>query len=1106
MKMQGWGRTIFTRKMMGLKKIMAAVFLMTGMVQAMPVITARGAGALDTDLFPAAFTPVSAADLANADQATFQSTSGVDTGGRPDTVDRLFDGIAGVGTGYEAQFNSGSVTVNFDLSVHTNGYDISGINTYAAWNTLNGGRSDQEYTLTVICMDDSEAEITSGTHYANTTTATDENGEINVWTEVHITDDTGIIASGVKSIRFDFLTGANAGGTATYTEFDVWGVPSTPRTFVHPGLSHKLSDLQRMRAMTEAGIEPYATSYALLAAHARSSYTMEVAGGNTGMTELDSSWNNYLKNDGITAYYNALMWMMTGDSRHADKAIEVFTVWSDLKRNTQTVPLSTGRHWKLIEAAEIIKSTYDGWAEEDIQKFKDMLVYPGYSNTTIPTEAIANNDITFYWRIYQGDPARHGNQGIFAMRVMMAMGVFLDNEMMYDRAVRYLRGQSHRADDLPYISGPSITTGPTAVYDYYEEYSRSGQEDTIPDYGYNEVISNYVYETGQCQESSRDQAHSLGGVGTLCTMAEIAWNQGDDLYGHLDNRLLLGLSFWYRYNLSWDYSYPDQLEPWEPTVESGEYVERFDRSGRWKALKINPYLTYNIGEEYWHRGRTNLLVSPILEATLGHYKYRMDLPEEDTKWLERGFEFLTNEVGVEQLTTTDHAGLGGLKYRRVSPGDPISGFSVGHPVYAMNTLPGTIEAELFDYFTLNGEGHTYHDLTATNSGGAYRISDGVDIAGCSEGGYALTDLDAGEWLTYTVAVPDSSAYEISIRYAAAAAGAKIRFSFDETDKTGEVILPYGGSFSAGADDWRDYIVATDVPLDEGVQSMKINISGASGAVELNTIAITRTETVAAFGYEVSSSTSDTTAPTVSSSDLAQIQYLSSSATGGNDSSEHAQLFNGTIGNTDTDTNDSGEVRLTSDNTVSVTFDTSVHTNGYDLTGIQTCFGWGTDGGGRSNQGYEIRLTTVDGSVETLAGPAHWEPNSPAGYWTTVSFTTGSNSVMASGVKAVTFDITQDANASGVVIAREFDVFGVPTELSEAHTPAFLPGVAVSNGTLYTEFSGTVGEHYRLEFKGSLSSVAPWQVQTNIEALSASPLELSVPATNGTRFYRLRWLP
>ena len=116
---------------------------------------------------------------------------------------------------------------------------------------------------------------------------------------------------------------------------------------------------------------------------------------------LDSRTNNFLANDGVSAYYNALMWMITGDSRHADASVRIFNAWSGLRRNTQGVPLSSGRHWRLIEAAEIIKSTYSGWSPSDLQDFKDMLVYPGYSNTTAPTQAINDSDITLYWRCFQ---------------------------------------------------------------------------------------------------------------------------------------------------------------------------------------------------------------------------------------------------------------------------------------------------------------------------------------------------------------------------------------------------------------------------------------------------------------------------------------------------------------------------------------------------------------------------------------------------------------------------------------------------------------------------------------------------------------------------------
>ena len=139
------------------------------------------------------------------------------------------------------------------------------------------------------------------------------------------------------------------------------------------------------------------------------------------------------------------------------------------------------------------------------------------------------------------------------------------------------------------------------------------------------------------------------------------------------------------------------------------------------------------------------------------------------------------------------------------------------------------------------------------------------------------------------------------------------------------------------------------------------------------------------------------------------------------------MFNGLIGNEDGDADDVGEVRLDTTSVVTVTFDTSIFAGGFDLTGINTYFGWNPFGGGRSNQGYEILVTYVDGTTESLAGPEHWEPNEePSSYWTTVSFLPGDDEFLARGVKSVTFDITNQGNVGAALVAREFDILGVPT--------------------------------------------------------------------------------
>ena len=784
---------------------------------------------------------------------------------------------------------------------------------------------------------------------------------------------------------------------------------------VHPGISHKRSDLDRMKLMVEAGVEPWASSFEVLRQHPRAQH--DVVLGVIGQpasfrTEFSENSERFFINDGTTAYYNALMWYITGDERHAEKAIEVFNTYKGLRRNTTAIPLRSGRIWRIIEAAEIIKSTYDGWDPDDMQEFKDMLVYPGYS-TTVPTQAINNDDFTFYWHIYNGDPKRHGNQGLFAMRTMMAMGIFLDNEVMYERALRYLRGEGHRSDDIPYPSGPPINRDPVAGCEFFDEFTHDGFRNTTEDYGYNEVIGNYIYENGQSQESSRDQAHGLAGVSTINNMSEMAWSQGDDLYGHLNNRPLLGMEFYLRYNLSYEFSFQDQTQPWEPTVDSGEYIVRTDRSGRYRSRLINPGV--NCDQDDLTRGIDNL--RPIYEMSLAHYKDRMSLPNDDFKWLQRGHDLYTEIVGVEtEGVVTDHPVFGSLAFRRVSPGDPISGFDDdGLPQFAMTMLPGTIEAENFDYFPANGQGRTYSDTSSGNRGGAYRFDSDVDIQATDEGDFYIGSTAVGEFLTYTVNVPETGDYDIKARVSTRLDTAKIRFSFDGQDKTGEVAVPNTGGFT----NFTDLTVAEDVPLTRGVHQVKVEILGGAFTLDNFEIAGLSQLNSVATGFDVDE------VPVVSSNDLAQTAFLSSSANSNTElATEHAALFNGLVGNADGDSNDVGEVRMNEGDSFTINLDTITQPQGYDISKINSVFGWNTAAGGRSNQGFGIRFDLVDGTSQSIA-PEHWAPNSPASFWTSVLFTQ-SEGMIASGVKSITFEISEDANARGIVIAREFDIFGSPS--------------------------------------------------------------------------------
>jgi Alginate lyase len=103
----------------------------------------------------------------------------------------------------------------------------------------------------------------------------------------------------------------------------------------------------------------------------------------------------------------------------------------------------------------------------------------------------------------------NGNWDAAALSAVMAIAVFSDDRPMFERSLGYWRA--------------GVGNG---------------------------SIEHYIINAdGQCQESGRDQPHTIGGIGHLVEAAAVAWNQGTDLFGYGNNRLLAGLEYTAKYNL-----------------------------------------------------------------------------------------------------------------------------------------------------------------------------------------------------------------------------------------------------------------------------------------------------------------------------------------------------------------------------------------------------------------------------------------------------------------------------------------------------------------------------------------------------------------------------
>ena len=289
-------------------------------------------------------------------------------------------------------------------------------------------------------------------------------------------------------------------------------VGSGTGAFVHPGLLHGEEDFKRMR--TQKGREPWRSGWEKLIAngHASLGYIPRpVENVVRGRDRLATAPENYslLFNDIAAAYACALRWRISGDHRYAEKSIEILNAWSATLKTlsgSTDVCLAAGIYgYEFANAAEIMR-TYKGWKPEDMARFQKMM-----------TDVFLPINERFLDK-HNGTPLDHywANWDLCNMASLMAIGVLCDKRSLYNEAVGYFK------------HGKGNGAVRQAVY--------------------------YIHPDGlgQWQESGRDQGHTTMGIGIMGAICEMAWKQGDDLYGYDNNRFLAGCEYVAKYNLGED--------------------------------------------------------------------------------------------------------------------------------------------------------------------------------------------------------------------------------------------------------------------------------------------------------------------------------------------------------------------------------------------------------------------------------------------------------------------------------------------------------------------------------------------------------------------------
>jgi beta-glucosidase len=152
----------------------------------------------------------------------------------------------------------------------------------------------------------------------------------------------------------------------------------------------------------------------------------------------------------------------------------------------------------------------------------------------------------------------------------------------------------------------------------------------------------------------------------------------------------------------------------------------------------------------------------------------------------------------------------------------------------VHNLPGRMEAEAYD---TGGESVAYYNTTVGNLGGAYRADDvGIEAATDTGGGYDVGYLNGGEWLEYTVNVPDPEAiYSISVRVASLSGGGQLRVRLDGA-VLGTIQVPNTG----GWQNWQT-VTLPNVPLPGGAGSKALRLEVLSPGFNINWIELDRVQ-------------------------------------------------------------------------------------------------------------------------------------------------------------------------------------------------------------------------------------------------------------------------
>ena len=315
----------------------------------------------------------------------------------------------------------------------------------------------------------------------------------------------------------------------------------TERGFKHPGGLYTQADFERIRQQIKTNDKVKQAWQTLKASpwasQTATTYPVEtIIRGGSGQNYMNAC------RGAAIAFQNALRWKIEDNERCAANGVKCLMAWArtcKLVSGNSNWALAAGLYgYEFAQAAELLRD-YPGWSEEDFNTFKKWMLtvwYPGNINFLRGRNGTWENSANKPAAGWGGAGNRPGhywsNWPLCNALSCISIGILTDDVFIYNQGMSFLKYDQVGTFQDPRTANPILNDGCT---EFWGNLIVTHQPSSLETGAYGEL--------GQMQESGRDGGHAAMALGLAVDIAHVAWNQGDDLFSYMNNRLAAGIEF-----------------------------------------------------------------------------------------------------------------------------------------------------------------------------------------------------------------------------------------------------------------------------------------------------------------------------------------------------------------------------------------------------------------------------------------------------------------------------------------------------------------------------------------------------------------------------------